>query len=217
MGLKVSQELPRDVHLFAWVVNGWQTIADLNHVPSYLGGMNWHPRDDMTVAAMVYFGPEDRDPSPQAWRVHGDVFVVWDGERGGVGAVWDAGQERLTLVEGAPRVYWTGGAAFGRVRPVARKRVTLDLAARPEAWWDHGGRIFGVDQWLVSATATTTLGLFDLVQVRLEYRYDHSTAARGFFYRRGATADDDLLANDQHLVMLAFAAQFAHRFAARRK
>ena len=217
MGLQVNQELPRDVHVFAWVVNGWQTIADVNKVPSYLAGLNWHPRDDITVAAMAYFGPDDRDPNPDAWRVHGDAFVVWDGERGGVGAFWDAGQEHLTLVEGTPRALWTGGAVIGRVRPVVRKTVALDLAARPEAWWDRNGRIFGVDQWLISATAGTTLHLFEILQVRLEYRYDRSTAAQGYFYRRGATADDGPLAPDQHLVMLAFAAQFAHRFALRRQ
>jgi hypothetical protein len=217
MGVRVDQELPRNVHIFGWVVNGWQTIADLNEVPSYLGGLNWHPREDTTVAAMVYFGPDDRDPAPEAWRVHGDAFVVWDGPRGGVGAVWDAGRERLTLLPGQPVALWTGGALFGRVRPYDGKRVDVDLAARPEAWWDRDGRIFGVPGWLVSGTANASLHFWEIASLRFEYRYDHSTAANGFFYRRGATADDEPLASEQHLLMLFLTATFDHHFAARRR
>lgn len=133
MGAHVEQELPAGFDVFAWVVNGWQTMADLNSAPSYLVGLNWSPREELVAAAMVYFGPDDVDISPEAWRVHGDAFVAWSGERLGLAAVWDAGRERLTTQMGAPVALWTGGGVFARGTVVSRERVVLDLAARPEA------------------------------------------------------------------------------------
>jgi hypothetical protein len=218
MGAQVRQELPKGFDVFAYVVNGWQTMSDLNSVPSYVVGVHFQPKPELSGAAMVYFGPDDVDISPEAWRVHGDANVGWDARRWGLAVVWDAGQERLTALPDRPVAFWTGGGIFARGTPLIRDRYSLDLAARPEAWWDRDGRIYGVPQWLVSGTATMSLHLFDYVTVRAEYRYDHSTAASGFFYRHSATANDATgLANDQHLVSLSLAGHFRHAFATRRK
>ncbi|MEM7153937.1 MAG: outer membrane beta-barrel protein [Myxococcota bacterium] len=217
MGAQVKQELPAGFEVFGWVVNGWQTMADLNSVPSYVAGLSWSPRDELSASAALYFGPDDVDISPEAWRVHGDANIAWNGKRLGLAAVWDAGRERLTTMPGSPVALWTGGGLFARGTVVSRKNVGLDLAARPEAWWDRDGRIYGVPQWLVSATGTASLHLFDHLTVRTEYRYDHSTAPEGFFYRRDAIADDaDGLARHQHIVLLSLAGYFRHAFAVRR-
>ncbi|MCA9711653.1 MAG: outer membrane beta-barrel protein [Myxococcales bacterium] len=217
MGGHVSQALPAGLTVFAWVVNGWQTMADANGVPSYLAGLSWAPRDELLAAAMLYFGPDDLDVSPEAWRVHGDAFVSWSGERLGLAAVWDAGRERVTSLPGAPVALWTGGALFARGTVLSREHATLDLAARPEAWWDRDGRIFGVAQWLVSATGTMSVHLYRHLTVRTEYRFDHSTAPEGFFFRRTATTDGALgLARNQHVILLSLAGYVRHAFALRR-
>ena len=218
MGGNIQQELPAGFGIFAWVVNGWQTMADLNSAPSYVTGVTWSPRDELSAGATLFFGPEDVDISPEAWRVHGDANVSWSGERLGLAAVWDAGRERLTTLPDAPVALWTGGGLFARGTVVSRENVKLDLAARPEAWWDRDGRIYGVSQWLISATGTVSLHLYDHLTVRTEYRYDHSTATEGFFYRRTSTASDSPdLANNQHVVLLSLAGYMRHDFALRRK
>lgn len=214
MGLEVAQELPADFKVFGWLANGWQTIGELNAAPSYLAGFNWSPRSELVAAAMVYFGPDDADLAPDAWRVHGDAFVTWDGERLGVAAVWDVGRERLTFEQGRPVALWTGGGVSVRGTLVEHKHVGLDVAVRPEAWWDRDGRIFGVPQWLASGTGTISLRLYDHVLVRTEYRYDRSTASDGFFYAGPATNGDALgLADEQHTLMFALAGYLRHRFA----
>jgi hypothetical protein len=218
MGAHLRQELPGNVEAFVYVVNGWQTLADLNKVPSYVTGLHFQPRDELYAAAMVYFGPEDVDISPEAWRVNVDANAGWDGERLGLAAVWDVGRERVTALPNEPVALWTGGGLFLRGTPVIRERWSLDLAARPEAWWDRDGRIYGVRQWLASGTLTATLNLFDYVMIRAEYRYDRSTAVNGFFYRSDAISNDSPdLANQQHLIGLALVGHFRHAFATRRK
>ena len=96
------------------------------------------------------------------------------------------------------------------------KHTVLDLALRPEASWDRDGRFFGVDQWLVSGTATASLWIYDHLLLRAEYRYDLATGADGFFYRREHGSDDALgLAGDQHTVFLALTAWWDFWFGAR--
>lgn len=216
MGLSIDQELPRDVHLFGWLVNGWQTIADLNRVPSYLVGVSWAPIEGLSAATMVYFGPEDVDISPEAWRVHSDSFVQYEVDRWGLAVMWDYGREKVTALPDDPVALWTGGGLFVRGRPLQRERLTVDVAARPEAWWDRDGRIFGVPQWLISGSVGVHVELFDIILARVEYRYDRSTADDGFFFRDDAITDDaDGLADEQHTVFLNLSGHFEHAFATR--
>lgn len=63
-----------------------------------------------------------------------------------------------------------------------------------------------------------SLHLYRHLTVRTEYRYDHSTAPAGFFYRRGAVTDDAVgLSRDQHIVLLSLAGYVRHAFAVRRQ
>lgn len=219
-GARVLQDLPAGFGLQAWIVNGWQTLGDANKAPSYLLGATW-ARDDLRTGswnanAFAYFGPDGDDLSPEAWRWHLDANAGWEGPRGGVAAVWDYGQERRTDLPGEPIHAWSGGGVFTHLRVYDGKRVDVDLAARPDAWYERGDRIYGVDQWLLSGTATAGVFLWDHLRVRIEYRYDHSTAEGGFFYRRDATADDSTaLASNQHTVFFNVAGVLLHAFAFR--
>jgi hypothetical protein len=218
MGLRVDQELPADVHVFGWLVNGWQTIADVNRAPSYIVGANWAPTDGLLAASMVYFGPENADISPRAWRVHSDSFVQYAAERWGIAALWDYGQEKRTREPGEPVFVWTGGALFVHGSPLVRDRVVVDIAARPDFWWDRDGVIFGTRGWLLSGAAQVSADLFDVVLVRVEYRYDRATDDAGFFYRDDAiTNDAPGLAHDQHTVFFNVSGHFEHQFSVRRR
>jgi hypothetical protein len=220
MGGRVLQPIGKRVVLHAWVVNGWQSYADLNKVPSYMGGLVATPIDGMQVGQFVYFGPEDVDPAPRAWRMLSDSWIVYDGGRWGISAVFDVMRERLTTTPDAPVALYVAGAITPRVRVIsaARDRVKWFLAARGEAFWDRDGRLFGVDQLLLSAGVNSDVDIFGYALLRLEYRYDHSDNSAGFFYRHEAIEDDDDgLGRDQHTVYLMLTGMFEHWFATHRK
>lgn len=208
MGARVSQELGDKVEIQAWVVNGWQTMADVNKVPSYMAVLSIAPRDDVAIQQVAYFGPDDVDTSPRAWRTFSNSQVTWNTDRFGIAALFDIGRERRTTLPGEPVALWLAPAVDLRWR-VLGDDPTWDMAARGGGYWDRDGRMFGVPQWLFEAVYTNDVRLFDHVLARLEYRYDHSTAPGGFFYRRGATNDAARgLARDQHTIIVALTGYF---------
>ncbi|MEM9455590.1 MAG: outer membrane beta-barrel protein [Myxococcota bacterium] len=208
MGGRVIQPIGDEVEVDAWVVNGWQTIADVNRAPSGLVGLQW-ARREITLRGQVFFGPERPDPAADQWMVHGDTQVIWDGHPVGVAAVADVGREGWS--GGSGDLYWLGGGVWIRGDLWQGRHASLVLAGRPEAWWDRDGRIYGISQVLLAGTVGPSLYVRDLLQVRLEYRYDRSLGSDGYFYRGDALA----LAADQHSVLLNLLAKFEHAFARR--
>lgn len=226
MGGRIVQPVGKRLMLHAWVVNGWQEFADLNKVPSYLLGGIATPTSGLQIGQFVYFGPEDYDPRPQAWRMLSDTWVFYDAGSWGIAAAFDVMRERLTLLPDAPVALYVAGAIGPRVRLLEHRRerrfstadVRWYLAARGEAFWDRDGRIYGVKQLLGSASVNTDLWLFDHLIVRLEYRYDRTTNRDGFFYRHAAIHDDDDgLGREQHAFYVTLTGMFEHWFGHRRK
>lgn len=220
MGGRVLQPVGERVVLHAWVVNGWQTYADVNAVPSYMGGVHAKPVDGLQLGQFVYFGPEDLDPNARAFRVLSDTWLVYEADRWGISAVVDVMRERVTVLPEAPVALYVIGSLSPRLMLLRARedRVRWWLAARGEAFWDRDGRIFGVDQLLGSASLATDLDLFGYLLLRLEYRYDHSTNPAGFFYRGAAIRDTDPgLGRDQHTVFVMATGMFEHWFAVRRR
>jgi hypothetical protein len=234
-GAKVAQQLG-DFELAAWFVNGFQTYADLNSVPSGLLTLTWArppidagpPRtgaSNLTVSTQVYFGPERLDLHPADWLVYWDTWAIWDfDDHFSLGAVWDLGVDKAGRAGSRPlapdgeQQLYTGGALFARGTVFEREHVRMDLAARPEASWDRDGRFFGVDQWLISGTGTANMWLWNHLLLRMEYRYDFSTATDGFFYREEFGSDGAIgLAQDQHTVFLSLTAWWDFWFASSRK
>jgi hypothetical protein len=215
-GGALQQPLPAGFGVYAWVVNGWQTVADVNKVPSYVVGLTWG-QDDLSIASAVYFGPDTPIIDVENWRVLSDTTLTWNTERIGVAGIVDVGQERVATLPGEPLALWLGGAGFIRGRVLQRERVALELSARPEAFWDRDGQIYGVPQTLVSATGTFGAVLFDHLLARIEYRYDHSTARGGFFWVADRTnADAAALAGDQHTVFFSLVGYVSYDFAIRK-
>jgi len=208
LGGRVSQKFADKVEIQAWVVNGWQTMGDINKVPSYMTAFIVTPRKDVTIQEIVYFGPDDVDMSPRAWRTFFNTQATYNTERFGIAALFDIGRERVTALPGEPVALWLAPAVDVRWR-VLGERHTWDMSARGGGYWDRDGRMFGVRQWLFEAVYTNDVRLFDHVLARLEYRYDRSTAEDGFFYRRSATSDGAPgLGHDQHTIIAALTGYF---------
>ena len=212
-GLKLVHTINDRHGLQLWVVNGWQTLADTNKAPSLMLGYTYTPSPRFNFATFAYAGPDQADIRLAAWRLYSDTQFTYNVDRFGVGGLFDVGTERLTDQPGRPSALWMTGALFTRWRVLGKQR-TWDMAARPEVYWDRDGRIYGVaDNLLVGATYTNAVRLTDNLLLRLEYRYDHSTLAQGYFYRGSAIHDDaPQFARHQHAVFFAVAGVFAHRF-----
>jgi hypothetical protein len=216
MGAHVTQTLARRVKIGAWVVNGWQTIADANVVPSYLGFLTAEPIDGLRITQTVFFGPEHGDISPAAWRVHSDTQLSFERPAGGVGLFAEYGQERRTDLPASPIQRWAGGAVLSRWRVHGFAHGSWDMGLRPELWWDPDGTFFGIPQALISASYTNSLRLFDHALARIEYRYDRTLARDGYFYAGESIEDTDILAVDQHTVFFSLVGYFEHAFSGRR-
>ncbi len=212
-GLKIAHPINERHGLQLWVVNGWQTLADNNKAPSLMLGYTYTPSPRFNLGEFAYFGPDQADMRLAAWRMYSDTQFTYNVDKFGVGGLFDIGAERLTDQPGRPMALWTTAALFTRWRVLGKQR-TWDMAARPELYWDRDGRIFGVkNNLLVGATYTNAVRLTENLLVRVEYRYDHSTLAQGYFYRGAAIHDDDpRFARNQHAVYFAVAGVFSHRF-----
>lgn len=215
-GLKLAQTIRERHQVQLWVVNGWQLLADNNKAPSVMLGYTFTASDKFNFGEYVWFGPEQADMRPNAWRLFSDTQFTYNTERFGVGGLFDVGADPRTDLPLKPWHMWMNGAVFTRWRVLGKER-TWDMAARPEFFWDRDGRMFGVPQTLVSATFTNNFRVFNNLLLRLEYRWDHSFGANGFFYRGPAIMDGGPgLARDQHTVFFAVAGVFAHRFGGKR-
>lgn len=222
-GLRVQHALSDKHAVQGWLVNGWQMLGDVNKAPALLLGYTYTPSPRFAFAEYAYFGPENADVRLRAWRMFSDTQFTYNVQRFGIGGLFDVGAERRTDLVGSPWQMWMTGALFTRWQLLASKPVagaawkqrSWDMAARPEWFWDRDGRMFGVPQQLVAFTFTNDVRLLQGLLVRVEYRYDRSTSARGFFYR-GASISDDApgLGRDQHTVFFSIAGVLAHRFGA---
>lgn len=217
-GLKVVHPINERHGVQLWVVNGWQTLADTNKAPSFMVGYTYTPSARFNLAEFAYFGPEQADARMASWRMYSDTQFTYNVDRFGVGGLFDIGGERVADLPGRPTALWMTAALFTRWR-VLGKRRTWDMAARPEVYWDRDGRIYGVvDNTLLGATYTNAVRVTENLLLRLEYRYDRSSAPGGYFYRGAATTDGlPPFARDQHAVYLAIAGVFAYRFGGGRK
>ncbi len=210
VGARVMQQLGRDFVLHGYVVNGWQTAADVNRRPSYVFGWTYN-RGAMSLNEFVFVGPEQSRTALKWWRWHADTNLVWNVSRFGIGAVWDVGGERDAHAPSNAQRLWMGGGLFTRLTLHRGKRTRWEAAMRPEAWWDRDGIIFGVPQWLASSTATLSAYFMRYVTARLEYRYDRSTSRAGYFFVGSRTGDTGL-AIQQHTVFISLVGHFEHVF-----
>jgi len=214
MGARVYQPIGDKVGVGLWLANSYGLMGDNNKAPSGLLNLVITPVKNLTIVQNVYAGPEDVSIKPDAWRLLIDTQVVYNTEKWGIAVVGDYGREKLTFKEGSPVAHWANGMVSVRWHVLGDKHK-WGMAVRPEFFWDRGGRIFNSpdrDNWLIGGTFTNDFRFFDGLLFRLEYRYDHSTAPSGFFYRGAAITDTASgLAAGQHSIIFNFIGYFERR------
>lgn len=213
-GVRVWQPITDRLGIGAWLATGYGYMGDVNKAPSGLINLVFSPIRDLNLVQNVYAGPEDVDMRPEAWRLLVDSQVIYNTDRWGIAVVGDYGRERLTFRPDKAVAHWANGMVSVRWHMLGEKHK-WGMAVRPEFFWDFNGRFYGApdrSHWMFGGTLTNDVRLFDALLVRVEYRYDRSTAANGYWYRLGAITDDAAgLARDQHTVILSFNAYFERR------
>lgn len=215
MGARVYQPLGDKAGIGLWLANSYGLMGDANKAPVGLLNLVITPVKGLTLVENVYAGPEDADLKPEAWRLLLDSQIVYVADKWGIAAVGDYGREKLTFRTDRPVAQWANAMVSVRGEVMERKHFKWFMAGRPECFWDRNGRIYGApdrDNWLYGATYTNDFRLFEGLLFRVEYRYDRSTASRGFWYRADQITDDAArLAHDQHSIIFNFIGYFERR------
>lgn len=200
-GIRLSYPVTPELTLYAWAINGWNTVLDNNDEKSILvtASLSVGP----VAANLSYLSGIERPegaPEGRAWRHVFDLNatitpVDWLGLQGQL----TAGFEPNNFGTSA----YAAGALAVRVQPID----WLFVSARGDFFWEGLGSnaagtasaIFWPVEWVSSATASVELRPVDHVSFRLEYRHDHSagsacdgSATQTCAYFRGAVAGDGL-------------------------
>jgi len=169
-GLKASYSFDDEWSAQLHLLNGWQLIAD-NNSAKMVGSQLAYNAGKLQASFNVMAGPElpgnDRD-----WRVLGDlVLTVRATPSLSIGANVDLAREGRPSGAAAN---WYGVGGYLRWAPPESKTA---LAVRLERFGDDDGAISGTPQRLSGATLTLDHRPAPSLIVKLEGRYDRSTAA----------------------------------------
>lgn len=198
-GLQGAYPVSNTLDLSAFVVGGWNYLANPNDVPSYGFQAAWKLAPQTTFTQNLYYGPDQEDTSIEFWRFFSDSIIEWKNDRFLLAAAFDVGTEKQADVIGNPRYHWmTGAIWFGW-----HIDGPWNLGLRPEFYWDPDGLGTGADQTIQAYTVTleykfSPVASHSLVAA-LEYRYDRSTGPEGGFFK----GDANSLVSNQHQVIFS--------------
>ena len=198
-GIKVSYAFDDAWSVQLHLLNGWQRIGDNNNGKAIGTQVAWKTGPS-TLTFNTFFGPElDNDSSH--WRFFGDLIWQLDvAPTTSLAISADAGLQQRPEVSAAT---WHGEAIWVRQKLSPRWTGVL----RVELYRDPDGFISGVAQTLVEGTLTVEYRPWDILILKLEGRYDHSTAP----VFNGSTVlpnDKPSTVQDQVLVVLGAVAAF---------
>ncbi len=180
-------------------LNGWQSIGDVNNAKSYGAQVAW-TYDRWSLTLNGYAGP-DLPNDDVDWRFFGDVVVTV--------APWKSIQFALEMSGGTQQQPGLPNANWGAVALYARWDFLPKLAAvvRGEVYRDAYGLISGTQQTLTEFTGTLAYTPWPPLLLKLEGRYDHSTADvfTGSVLTPGASPQK---LSSQVLILLGAVAQF---------
>jgi len=146
------------------VINGWQVIGDNNRSKTVGTQLAWSA-DAFSVAFNTCIGPElpadDRD-----WRFFGDLVATWKPTA------------KLSLAASADAAFQQPASSWKAASVWARYAFSdaVAVAGRAEVFDDADGAISGAAQQLWEGTATLEVRPASGLIVKLEGRYDRSTA-----------------------------------------
>ena len=200
-GVRVTYALPFAPGLSVQLqgLNGWQVIGDNNNAKSF-GAQIAYTSDILSGSLNGWFGPElagdDKDI-----RALGDLVLVlhpagflW------LGASADLGNQQLP---GGDHATWWGASGYARIAPLP----WLAVAARGEYFSDPDNGISGTAQNIGEGTLTVEVKPIEQVIVRLEGRYDVSSAP--VFGTSKLAADGSVIrTTTEPLIVLAAIASF---------
>jgi len=199
-GLKAA--LPLSDHWSAQLhlLNGWQVIGDNNHGKSLGAQLAWSA-DKASFSVNGFVGPELADNDDDL-RTMVDVLATYKPTTSlSLGASFDAARE------GRPEgdaVSWRGVGLYARFAPPSSRTA---LALRGEYYSDEDGAISGIGQTLKEITATLEHRPVPRLILKLEGRYDRSSALV-FGSDTPDAEGEPLRKRDQFLLLLGAVAVF---------
>ncbi len=166
------------------VLNGWQIIDD-NNEGKAVGTQIAYSGDKLSASFNTFFGPELAG-NDDSMRKFGDLVVVYKASPAlSLGTSVDVGaQERPEL----STAKWNGVAVYARYAPAGKHA----FAIRAERFHDPDNGITGTPQTLREATLTWEYRANPHAILKLETRYDDSTA--DVFGKDNQTTDNEFLA-----------------------
>ena len=179
MGAHVAYTaVPDRLQLSAYVYNGWNSIYESNTTKTFGGQLKFTPGDLVLVYNLIT-GPEQ--PNDDAdWRTVHEIYGTW--ETGRLTLAFDAiyGKEKNVTPAGAAAplnaTWWAVTIA-----PKFQLMPKLYVSPRFEIYKDKDGfTLQGPPQTIYSYTLTGGLMVADGLELRLEFRDDHSTSATRF-------------------------------------
>lgn len=151
------------------LLNGWQNIGD-NNDGKAVGTQVAYSKGKLSASFNTFLGPELPNDT-RDYRALGDLVLTYrPAPPWSVGASVDLAREGRSRGRG---VGWSGEALYARWAP---PRSRTALALRAERFDDEDGAISGTPQRLKEATATLEHRPAPPLIVRLEGRYDRSSA-----------------------------------------
>jgi len=197
-GLRLAYPLSDRWSAQLHLLNGWQMIGDVNRGKS-VGAQLAYVADRFSISFNGIAGPELADNDDDV-RMLGDVVTTWK-------ATKSLGLSADVAREGRPDgsdASWAGVGLYGRFTPPDSKTA---IAVRAEYYDDEDGAISGIAQTLEEITATLEHRPVARLVLKLEGRYDKSSALA---FASDELGDDGVAIrkDDQFLVLLGVVATF---------
>lgn len=198
-GLRLSYAFTKNLSAQVHVLNGWQVISDNNEAKT-LGAQLLYTSERLTVSYNLLAGPESPGDN-RSFRVLNDLYAYGKPLSSvSIGAVADLGVQEYP---DRPAALWAAGELFLRVQPWSK----LAFCLRGGVFYDPKNAISGAEQLLGEGTATVEVRPAEEYVIKLEGRYDRSTAAV-FSGQERLPSGSAALRDDQGLVLVSGVASF---------
>lgn len=175
-GLKVATSFDDHWSGQLWLLNGWQNIED-NNDGKAIGTQIAYAKDALGLTVNTFFGPELANDDAH-WRSFVDfVGTLKISSKVNIAASVDLGRQTRPQAAAAS---WQGASLWLqyllRKSSSSSSSPSLALALRVEVFHDPDAAVSPVSQTLFGSTLTFELRPHPQVILKLEGRYDRSTA-----------------------------------------
>jgi hypothetical protein len=197
-GLKIATSFDDHWSGQLWLLNGWQNIEDNNSGKAF-GTQVAYAKDALGFSVNTFFGPELPDDSSH-WRSFVDfVGTLKISEKVNLAASVDLGRQTRPQAAAAQ---WQGASVWLRTLLSSSSSSSYFLSLRAEVFHDPDAAVSPLPQTLWGTTLTFEARPHPQLILKLEGRYDHSTAD-GF-----GGPDGPLTKRDELLFVLGAVATF---------